>query len=348
MKKKDACDYSLGDFLMDDEFVRWVKQPEGPLQVYWQQVMDACPHKVPLMQEARSLLLQYRFEPAPVAPGTADKIWQQVQYNYKAHQAVQPGKLRRLQTRWWRYAAAVLLLVAAGTYGYRLLNNRPVLVATKAGEVRSITLPDGSVVLLNQLSQLQYNPGWNRRAARNVKLEGEAYFTVQQRESQPFTVQCSKGNIQVLGTSFNVKSGEKRLQVILEQGAVQLAGTGGAAVKMEPGDMVVVDGRGTRRKKVNTAWHTAWRNNRLVFTDAPLQDIFSFLHDEYGWHINSNITLTGKRFNGTAPAGDPDMLLEKLGTVYRLHIRRTQDSVWITTHKPFREKQGKAPGRLSR
>jgi ferric-dicitrate binding protein FerR (iron transport regulator) len=100
---------------------------------------------------------------------------------------------------------------------------------------------------------------------------------------------------------------------------------------MQPGEMVVMDDNGTRSKKVNTQWHTAWRSNQLIFSNAPIGEIFAYLTDRYGWQfvIKLPITLSDKRFNGTAPASDPDLLLKKISTIYQLKMTHRSDTVFI-------------------
>lgn len=336
-KTTDYKDYDRWSFLMDDDFVRWVKQPDPAADAHWQQVLQDHPEKAPLMEEARALLQYYRFEPAAIDPGTVEGIWQQVQYNYATHRAEETAVTKRFVIgRWWRYAAAVLLLVATAYYGYRYTTTREMVFATQAGEKRFITLPDGTGVALNQFSRLHYRKNWNSSNIREVTLQGEAYFDVQQaHDVRPFQVRCEKGMIQVLGTSFNVRAREQTLQIVLEQGAVQLVPDtrSAAPVIMRPGDMLVLDNGGLHRKKVQANWYTAWRNSRLQFRDAPLSEVFAFLTDTYGWKFTTNITLTNERFNGAAPADDPDLLLEKIATVYQLRITRNADSVSVQSRR---------------
>ena len=309
---------------LDDDFIRWVKTPDAGSNAFWEQFLQDYPERAATVQEARSLLLHYRFAQTPANPAVVERIWEQVQA-----QGIAVNK-RPLVLRLAWYAAASLILLIAGLYSYRYFSNTTVVVIAKAGEIRRISFPDGSQVLLNQQSRLSYQ----RYNSHRITLEGEAYFSVQQRPHAPvFTVRCSKGDIQVLGTTFNVKTRPQQLQVVLEQGAVQVSPAGAvtAAVKMQPGEMVIMDDKGTRSKKVNTQWHTAWRSNQLVFSNAPIGEIFAYLTDRYGWQfvIKLPITLSNKRFNGTAPASDPDLLLKKISTIYQLKTTHRSDTVFI-------------------
>ncbi len=319
-------DYTAWDLALDDDFVRWVKNPDTKDEAFWRQFLLDHPEKAGVINEARALLLHYSFVPAATDAAVVEDIWQRVQ-DFRQQQASRP--VRRLAP-YWQYAAAVLVLLMAGFFSYRYFNPPLNLVATGPGEMRRVTFADGSQILLNQQSSLRYNS----RHPYTVRLEGEAYFTVQKHGHAPaFTVRCMQGDIQVLGTSFNVNTQAQQLKVVLEQGAVQVVPLNRsiAAVKMQPGEMVVMDSISLRRKRVNTQWHTAWRNNQLIFTDAPLEEIFTYLADTQGWHFNidEQVMLSNKRFNGTAPANAPALLLQKLSTIYQLTIIQRADTVFI-------------------
>jgi len=321
--------YTAWDLALDDDFIRWVKTPDAADNSFWEKFLADYPHKAAAVQEARALLLHYTFAPAPVDAVVVENIWQQLQLT---RQNIRPrSTLVRRLGRQWRYAAAILLLITAGIFTYRHFRAVNTVVITGAGEMRRITFADGSQVVLNQQSRLRYN----NRHPYTVQLEGEAYFTIQKSAHAPaFTVQCSRGNIQVLGTAFNVNTQQQLLKVVLEQGAVQVvpANPKLPAKKMQPGEMVTMDAQGLHTKRVHAAWHTAWRNNQLLFSDAPLADIFTYLTDVYGWQfvIQDPLTLANKRFNGTAPANTPGQLLEKISTIYQLKMERRADTVFIS------------------
>ena len=69
----------------------------------------------------------------------------------------------------------------------------------------SLTLSDGSRVWLNAGSKLKY-PEVFAGDHREVYLEGEAYFEVARNEQASFSVYTRDMNLQVLGTSFNIKA----------------------------------------------------------------------------------------------------------------------------------------------
>ncbi len=86
-------------------------------------------------------------------------------------------------------------------------------------ETLALLLPDQSSVTLNAQSKFSYNQKkWNEN--RTVSLEGEAFFDVV--KGSTFLVNTRNGDIQVLGTQFNVKSRFNKLYVHCEEGKVQV------------------------------------------------------------------------------------------------------------------------------
>lgn len=87
-----------------------------------------------------------------------------------------------------------------------------------ADSYESIDLPDGSFVLLNKNSSIGYEKSFDER---KVTLNGEAFFSVE-KGTNPFVVVTEHGDVQVLGTEFNVKSDKENLEVEVEEGHVQM------------------------------------------------------------------------------------------------------------------------------
>lgn len=77
-------------------------------------------------------------------------------------------------------------------------------VSVPAGQRIEITLPDGTKVSMNAMSEIQYPVMFDK--TRVVKLKGEAYFQVTPDKDSPFIVETKDYGVEVLGTTFNVNS----------------------------------------------------------------------------------------------------------------------------------------------
>ena len=76
-------------------------------------------------------------------------------------------------------------------------------VGTDAGQMREVTLPDGTEVTLNVASSLKYNARYGKET-REVWLDGEAFFDVESDAECPFSIHSGMLDVNVTGTSFNV------------------------------------------------------------------------------------------------------------------------------------------------
>lgn len=129
----------------------------------------------------------------------------------------------RIQT-WW-FSAAVLL---TGIFIFLLPRSgeTPLLTAlnTHGGEIKTVTLSDGTIVHLAPKSILKYPPSF-KGALREVSLQGEAYFEVTKNSHQPFAVHSGKVVIKVLGTVFNVSANKTQpsIEVSLVEGRVEVS-----------------------------------------------------------------------------------------------------------------------------
>jgi transmembrane sensor len=165
------------------------------------------------------------------------------------------GGLRHLRRRrsfgYAAFAAAMLFLALgarqlwsgrgatpAATYPKRIEE-----VLARAGARTRLVLPDGTRVWLNSNSNLRYGNGFNN-SDREVILEGEAFFEVVKNAAHPFIVHASSLDIEVLGTSFAVKSypQDATVEATLLSGAIEVRRKGNpntALVILKPNEKLV-------------------------------------------------------------------------------------------------------------
>ena len=148
----------------------------------------------------------------------------------------------RIVRKWWfksqwLAAACIALLLVSGSILLFLNQSNPksgsVLPGVESGSgvaqdfVRNLTLPDGSSVVLQAGSTLNFPPEF-KEGTREVWLTGEAYFDVKRigdnPESSPFVIHSGKLTTTVLGTSFNIKAhpGDSEIVVSVTKGKVRV------------------------------------------------------------------------------------------------------------------------------
>jgi len=210
----------------------------------------------------------------------------------------------RLQ-RWSRaLSVAVLLLVAAGAGVWWW--QHPVSVRTAPGEQTVVTLPDGSTAELNGGTTLSYPRGFSawpgvEASVRRVSLDGEAFFSVTERK-RPFHVETANARVEVLGTSFNVRTqttGDRpATRVVVASGRVRLtrpgaSGREAASVTLETaGETSRVQGTAapTTPEAVELKYVEAWRQGGFAVFDAPLPTIVRELERQFGVSIELKIS----------------------------------------------------------
>src|SRR5690606_1158171 len=209
-----------------------------------------------------------------------------------------PYKEKREDAQWnWGIAASLLLLF--GLFFYQtgvpdILKNRDVAYQTGFGERQEIKLDDGSLITLNANSELKWKGDWENKGSRHAYLKGEAFFEVEKRDGISFTVHTGDVAVEVLGTSFNVDSREKKTEVYLDEGKINLKlldKTGNidemtsSEIIMKPGDRVLYNASEKKiEKNEGQTMITAasWKNNVLNFKNMKFSEVLDLLREIYG------------------------------------------------------------------
>lgn len=164
-----------------------------------------------------------------------------------------------------------------------------------------ITLNDGTRVWLNALSELSY-PEYFSGEKREVTLTGEAYFEVMPDHTHPFIVHTADMNLEVLGTSFNIRAyGEEDcLTTTLASGKIrQLYPASGDTLLLFPNEQSVYDKK-QQRLQVQEADLTAalaWKEGRILLRNSTLDEIFRELNRWYDFEVSyQNERLKNMRF----------------------------------------------------
>lgn len=181
-----------------------------------------------------------------------------------------------------RIAAAILLLAVAGWW-WTNQNSEPALLAyaTDTGEREEIELPDGTLVWLNQGSEMTYG---EVDGERSIALSGEAFFDVYRDEARPFVITTGALETRVLGTSFNVRAyADKPVEVAVKSGQVAVKDADEAVV-LNPTEAVVYEPTTEKLAEptVDVAKAEAWVKQELNFDTTPLREMIPALERFYG------------------------------------------------------------------
>lgn len=155
------------------------------------------------------------------------------------------------------------------------VNNGSVVFATPAMATASVVLSDGTRVMLNANSQLEYPEVFPLKGTREVRLKGEARFEVTKDRQRPFVVVAGKMRTQVLGTVFNVNAyTPDHTSVTLFEGRVRVCDAP-RTVKQDivPGQKALLDGGNLKVVKADLALENSWTSGTFSFDDAPLGEV---------------------------------------------------------------------------
>jgi len=262
-------------------------------------------------------------------------------------------KLRRL---WPAVGVAASVLIIAV---FLLLNKKrqPVpaaitwqTVETKHGERKQVTLGDGSSILLNGNSTLQY-PRENLENIRIVKLEGEGFFEVAKDTSRPFYVAASDFVTRVVGTSFNIDSKIENT-VEVNTGKVNVFSVDGAQFQSRLADIrtnqrqfqqqieqvsfnKAILEKGQKARLTGNTWTVFsfntknWHNNELVYLNEPLQQVVAKAYRFYGDSIYVSPRLSTARITITFRNKSADQVVKTLSEITNGKlIKDKKSNVW--------------------
>lgn len=252
-----------------------------------------------------------------------DKDWEYILNHIRSgHRVIEEHE----QTGWgrnWLYAAAAVLFIVTLSGGYfwgrkntSVAGKREVVfnqIIVPRGEKSQLILSDGTKVWVNAGSKLKF-PDRFEDNAREVWLEGEAFFDVARDKNRPFFVRTSEINIKVHGTKFNVKaySEEGIIETTLVEGLVSLerktkSSKEGNEVFLEPSHKAIyLKNKATLvteevkreveeplkpekiiiSKPVEVEVVTSWKDGKLIFEDETLESVARKLERRYDVVIN--------------------------------------------------------------
>jgi transmembrane sensor len=332
-------EFTADDFAMDEYFQSWVlNSGDETVRSFWESWLSEHPEKRGDVAEAKKLLQAVKFSKFELSGDQVSDLWNRI------HDAeVEPhADERRSRFAWIQRVAAVIVVTAIVGLFYLLKDNKPwVEYQTAYGETRSITLPDGSSVVLNANSKLTVFSDWNEQPEREIMLDGEAFFSVVHKtNNQPFKVITAEGvTVEVLGTTFNVYNRTNGTKVVLNSGQIRLnlPTEQSETVLMKPGEMVEYKEQHYKKRAVNPQLYSAWTNNKIILDHTSLGEMVYMLRDSYGLEVKvSDIKLLEETVSGSMPLGDPEVLLSQMAKAFQLKIKRENNVIVVEEDNELR------------
>ncbi len=378
------ADFSnISDLLMNDSFINYCFKKNQEDIDFWNGYINSYPDKKAFIEKARSELMHIS-----AGAGVADRQEQLqvlknmlMSYNNGENDAPEDKKnivsyFTATNSRRFRYAAIIILIVGLGIVSLGVYNisnktkaaeNYLASYATKEGERKSVQLPDGSIIKLNNITHIELDEGFGR-TNRTLRLTGEAYFDVVKNPDIPFIVKTNVMDIRVKGTIFNVKAYpfQQQSEATVIKGLVEVHPLylNSTVVQLKPSEKYILLNEGIKTKpdttvrqnepgvlaikkslmpkdrktSVSTTYsdgepiivETAWTQDKLSFYDEPLEQIAEKLSQWYGVKITiQSNEVKQYSFTATYSTQTLEMVLNTLQTSRPFKYKKTDDGSFV-------------------
>jgi transmembrane sensor len=272
---------------------------------------------------------------------TRSRLWDQIRD--KAGLVPESVPLWENKRAWIGAAAAVILMMSL-LYIYILPAAHENIASVPATGAQTknitptpqrITLPDGSVVVLEKAASLIVDEDYGKHK-RSVYLEGAAFFQVERNAAKPFLVHTGDLITEVLGTSFSIRfepGTRKTIQIEVKTGKVSVYSGSDEVDKRKNGVIATANQKVTYDTELKTIRHELIDEPQIVvpgdvkpdfnYQGAPLSDILNMMKRTYKVDIIvGNSVLNDCRFTGDLNGLDMyrqlDLICEVIGARYEI------------------------------
>jgi transmembrane sensor len=246
--------------------------------------------------------------------------------SFKEHQPTRSAP--RVLATWQKIAACFVLafLAAAGAWWY--LSPQTSTYETRAGEMRTVRLPDGSTVQINARSRIQSTFTAHERAVDLIA--GEALFSVATDATRPFSVRSNSARVNAVGTQFDVYQKDSGTVVTVVQGAVSIRNSGSDVLVSGGEQAVAAAGAPTHVHPANVAAAIAWTEGQLVFDSTSLKEVAAeFNRVGLRRLVLEDSSILNLHMSGSFPAHDPSSLIAFLRARLGVTVEETKQEVRV-------------------
>jgi len=216
--------YTLEDWVIDDDFISYVNGGNNPTI----SDLSSNPQHSDNINEAKALVQQLSTQSPAISDQRLSDIFKDINASIDNRIDKKQSTLTFRRLAWVGGIAASIALIIFLLPG---MGSKTEQYITSIGEKEEVELPDGSIVQINNSSELKFS---SKDWSREVELIGEAFFKVE--KGSKFTVASQQGRVTVLGTEFNVYDRSGLFEVECLEGKVQVDFKGGSSFILDAGD----------------------------------------------------------------------------------------------------------------
>lgn len=304
--KQDYLTYEPEELAQEEAFLQWVRGVGPAIGRQWEAWLAAHPDQAEKVETARALVAAVSWEVPTLGEKRKEALWESIDAATSEAQIKQLPQSRK-STWTWAVAASIAILLAAGWWWTNSSVDTPLVVSTERTQTLDKRLPDGSMISLNAVSNVTYIPeDW--QTERTILLEGEAFFEVE--KGSPFIVKTSLGQVEVLGTSFNVEARDSIFRVNCYTGKVKVTTSTGETMILTPQKGAFLQNGQLQVRTVNNRNDIAWQDQIHHFDEVPLDEVFAALERQYTISIQYPVDIGKRKYAGFFKSNNLEQALQ--------------------------------------
>jgi transmembrane sensor len=231
--------------------------------------------------------------------------------------------LHRKRTLVCRIAAAAGILLLVGIGIGLLQQNRDTVLLASNESIKTITIADGSKIILAPHSSISYHEDGKTTDTRSVYLKGKAYFIIRHNSRNSFTVHSDLGLVEDIGTTFQVDETCRDIsKVYVTSGKVRLSARDGKH------SLILTQNRAAEISKEDPQPHlissdhsnqTAWATGIFIFDNTPVNKALKEIGDCY--QVNLVTSDTTRSISGEFKTRNVNDIISALEDALHISIR---------------------------
>nr|WP_121269227.1 FecR domain-containing protein [Pedobacter schmidteae] len=364
-------DFSVEDLVCNESFQQYCLGTELETQILWKEWIEHHPEHQQKFEAAKKMvdLLSLKqgsrlHQLKELRIGIKQREALQRSLGFKSVAGVDSAVTKRKLSKTYRYltgaAAAIAIVISfyfiadqyfAYRYSQKVTQDEKIVITSGNALRKTVILADGTLITLGKESSIVLHQQFNAHK-RELWLRGEAFFDVKHDVSRPFTVHTVFDEVNVLGTTFNIKAypGAEAMETALIKGSVQVNSRQypGYSVILKPNQKLVSNKVYDLNKdrdphtqfKISAIKSVAngappveikWVQNRLDIDNQSLSAIAHQLQQWYGIEILITDDAVGKyRYSGIFENETIIKTLEALQLSYPFTFKMEQNRIVIS------------------
>lgn len=202
---------------------------------------------------------------------------------------------------------------------------------TARGELRQLTLPDGTQLMLNTASAVDVT--FSASSRRLILRRGEIQIITGADKNagvtRPFRVETTAGVVRPIGTQFTLRQFDRVVTVQVAQGAVELLPTQGRGVRVDAGQAAEFDRFSVGAVQPASSANSGWTRGLLIAEQQRLGDFIAELDRYHSGVLHCDPAVADLVVSGVYPLKDTHSILRALEQVLPVRVH-TRLGYWTT------------------